>query len=269
MENKPLTLQEIQQGSYVVLKKLKQIFDEHGWRYYLAFGTLIGAVRHQGFIPWDDDIDLYIPRKDYEEFVKYCIEHKEEIKPFEILDYRTNKDYPYAIGRFSDTRYHCVYPGIKDYNLGLYVDLYPLDNLDITDSKYRQKQLRMVKDLWICIDRHVSPIKKIILTLVTPFVLLKNGVCSKSLLIKKINVRAQKFNDKETGYVAINAWANHLKPDPVEDFFSSEQELLFEDQKFRVPADYDRQLRRIFGDYMKLPPEDQRYASHEYVVTKR
>ena len=72
MRKRDMTIEEIQKGSLTVLKKIREIFDKNGWKYYLAYGTLIGAVRQKGFIPWDDDLDIWVPRQDYEKFITYC-----------------------------------------------------------------------------------------------------------------------------------------------------------------------------------------------------
>ena len=87
-KEKKLSLKEIQEESFKILEKLKEIFDQNGWKYYLAYGTLLGAIRHEGFIPWDDDIDLWVPREDYEKFISYCLNNKEKLKPFELIHYK-------------------------------------------------------------------------------------------------------------------------------------------------------------------------------------
>ena len=100
-----LSLQEIQKGSLEILRIVAKICDKQGLIYYLAYGTLIGAIRHKGFIPWDDDIDIWMPRNDYKKFIEYFIKHKDELKPYELFSVYNNVDYPYEISRISDNRY--------------------------------------------------------------------------------------------------------------------------------------------------------------------
>ena len=72
---KALTAREVQLGEFEILKKFAQICSKKGFKYYLFYGTLIGAVRHQGFIPWDDDVDVMMPRADYEKLLEYLLAH--------------------------------------------------------------------------------------------------------------------------------------------------------------------------------------------------
>lgn len=75
-----ISMKEVQKGSLEILKKIDEICNQLNLKYYLAYGTLIGAIRHKGFIPWDDDVDIMMPRKDYDSLVQYFIDHKEELK---------------------------------------------------------------------------------------------------------------------------------------------------------------------------------------------
>ena len=141
---KELTLREIQLGELKILKKIKEICSLINIDYFLFCGTLLGAVRHHGIIPWDDDIDVGMMRKDYEIFVSYCKEHDKELLPFKLFHYTTNKKYIYPIARLVDTRYVVDYKDFKDYGLGLFVDLYPFDGCgnSIEERDYIFKKVR-------------------------------------------------------------------------------------------------------------------------------
>ena len=112
-ENIALSMKEIQNVSLNVLKVIAGICHENGWRYTLAFGTLIGAIRHKGFIPWDDDIDLLMPRKDYEQLLKYFSENR--IPHIQALNYRNNKRFMHGITRVCDTRYRVIEKSYEEY----------------------------------------------------------------------------------------------------------------------------------------------------------
>ena len=131
-----ISMQEVQKGSLEILKRIDKICAQLKLKYCLAYGTLIGAIRHKGFIPWDDDVDIMMPRKDYDTLVKYFIDHKDELKPLEIINPQVNKKCPYTISRISDSRYKLDVDNEDDYGIGLFVDVYPLDGVGNSVAEY-------------------------------------------------------------------------------------------------------------------------------------
>ena len=125
-------MQEIQSVSLEVLKKITDIMDHEGFNYILAYGTLIGAIRPKGFIPWDDDIDIMMLRPDYEKFLEYAESHKEELDYLEVFNMNTNPDYPHMITRVSDSRYEIDVTNERRCGLGIFVDIYPMDGIGNT-----------------------------------------------------------------------------------------------------------------------------------------
>lgn len=269
--NNELTLEEIQEKSFEILKKIKEIFDENNWKYYLAYGTLIGAVRHKGFIPWDDDIDIWVPRTDYEKFIDYCIENEDKLKPFKIIHYKNNKEYIYPIARFSDTRYCIEYNDAKEYGLGLFVDIYPLDGIEYNDIKFRKKITRLNKLIIQCGSKHIVKSKsKIKIFFKYPYYLYTRLI-NVNKLVARNDILAQKYKFEESENFECISWVNRqrafskkLLGDNLEG-----TNLMFNNEYFRVPKEYDEVLKTIYGDYMKLPPENERVAHHNYKAYKK
>ena len=264
-----LTLQEVQKESLEVLKKVKKIFDQNGWKYYLTYGTLIGAIRHEGFIPWDDDIDIWVPRDDYEKFIQYCKENKENLKPFEIIHYSTNIKYIYPIARFSNSNYYTEYDNVKDYGLGLFVDIYPLDGINDDDKSYKKRITRINKDICLAglikIVKSNSTIKNIIKY---PYFIFRKILGVNRLLIKQDTI-SKKYNYKDSEKVWVS-WANKQIAFNKSDIINKEECFKkFENETFRVPLKYDKILTEVYGDYMKLPPKEERIAQHFYKVYKK
>lgn len=263
-ERKELTLSQIQQGSFEVLLKVKEICEKLQINYYLAYGTLIGAARHSGFIPWDDDIDVWMFRKDYETFVRYCLDNKESLYPFEILNYSNTKYYPYPISRLSDSRYKTEYSNCKDYGLGLFVDLYPLDRVDIRNDKFKKKQLRKVRNICRLYDENRN-FKSFLRRLYVIALLTVTFCFSRKKYIKSADISAQKYNQtKEAKHLAVCAWEFDWRPDKEQDFIGEKKELMFNGVLFQVPSNYHSVLTNHYGDYTQLPPPEQRIAHHDY-----
>lgn len=270
---KELTLQEIQKAGLKVLLKLKEIFDENGWDYYLGYGTLLGAVRHKGFIPWDDDIDIWVPRADYEKFVQYCIDNKKKLKPFELHHYKTNKKYIYPIARFSDSRYKIEYNDAEDYGLGIFVDVYPFDGYDKSDVKQNKKIQKLQNIISICGNKKMIKSGNALKNLVKiPYYKYNVFRHKKNLnkVIEKVDKIAQKHSFEDAKRVNCVAWSfegeNFLKKWIVD---GKKKQLSFCGTKMSVPSDYDKVLKMQYGGYMKLPPEEERIGHHLYSAYKK
>ena len=266
---KALTPREVQLGELEVMKALDAICEKLGLKYFLTYGTLLGAVRHQGFIPWDDDIDVMMPRPDYEKLIAYLTDHAEEIAPLKLMHYKTNKKYIYPISRLCDTRYRIDYQGASDYGLGLFVDIYPLDgcgntpeeSLEIMESS--KKAITMI-DL-AGKDKFYASVSGGGLRNVAKFM----GYCYAKLLgakhfSAKLDAKSKK-RPYESEYVNLTSWSTGVKPFKRE-LFDQVERMQFEDAMLCVPTRYDEILKQCYGDYMKLPPADQQIAHHYYTA---
>lgn len=264
---KELTLGEIQQGSFQILKKIKAICDQNNLSYFLDYGTLIGAVRHQGFIPWDDDIDIAMPRKDYEKLINLYLNNKAIFAPYELMHFKTNKKYIYPIARLSDPAYSIKYSNAKDYGLGLFVDIYPLDGVNLKDKKQIKKLNHLCSLIYVAGNKHMSKARNILRNIPKLICFVWSRFLDINKLLKKNDKLAQKYDyDKcdDIGCIAIEPWINFKKS-----LFSETILMKFEDSKFNVPKAYDQRLKEYYGDYMKLPPENERIGHHNYSCTKK
>ncbi len=262
-----LTLSQIQQGSLEIFKKIKSICSELNIKYYLAFGTLLGAIRHKGFIPWDDDLDIWMKRADYEKFIKYCINNKNLIAPLELKHFSCCKDYIYPIARLSDSRYAINYNNAKDYQLGLFVDIYPLDGIDASDKKFTKKLLKYRKIIYYCglktcPEKGFSP-----KSLLKRLYFLRTRFINLPKLLKKVDLFAQKYKFENSEFIACTEWEfEFIYP---KKYISDVIEIPFENTTALVPKDYHELLTATYGDYMQLPPEEDRVGHHNYSAYKK
>lgn len=265
-------MKETQEIALDILTIIADICEKENFRYYLIYGTLIGAVRHKGYIPWDDDVDIMMPRPDYERFLDYMSLHGQEYPHLRVFNTRTCKEYPYMISRVSDVRYYIDMDNEKDYGMGIFVDVYPYDGLGNTKDeavKYGLKGDRLSSFCYqatrerFAIETTVSPFRKIIKF---PFYLLSK-LCGKNFFQKRLEkLEGQKDYD-QSQYIGCVIWLSGGEKDIFKkEWFDEFIKVPFEGSLFRIPKEYDTILRNIYGDYMKLPPEKDRVGHHNYKV---
>ena len=275
MDDKCLELEEIQKQSVKILYALDDICRQEGIKYFLAYGTLLGAVRHNGFIPWDDDIDVQMPREDYERFEEYCINHSEELYPLALFSQKTESKYPYVIDRFCDTRYTIKRDDEEDCGMGLFVDIYPLDGMGNTINEA------------VSIERRVHPLSTMFCQ--SSKIYFKRGRIRKKWKIvvkylcyhyaklrgkhyfgKKLASIADEHSYDDSEYVGCVVWRTYDKRDIYKKEWIDELiEHKFEERMLMIPKHYDSLLSTIYGDYMTMPPVERRKPHHFYEAYKR
>lgn len=265
---KELSLREIQLVEFEVLKKLKELCEKLNLRYYLFYGTLLGAVRHQGFIPWDDDVDVAMPRPDYEILLDYCTKNADALAPYRLMHCRKDKKYIYPIVRLCDTRYYVDYEGAVEYGLGLFVDIYPLDGCgdteEIAKEIHRKNDILQKLTLLSGIDKYKPSIQGGFLRSCVKFA----GYCYAKLLgarhfANKADKNSRKLPFDTSPYVSCTVWFDwYHRFDKA--MLDNPPSLTFEGEQFTVPGDTNRLLTDWYQDYMQLPPEEEQIGHHYY-----
>lgn len=270
-----LTLRESQLATLEIMSEIDKICKLLNIKYFLLYGTLIGAVRHNGYIPWDDDFDIGMKREDYDKFLSYCYLNSEKILPFNLKNKRTDPGCWYNITRFCDTRYRCEYSGWKYFKeSGLFVDIYPYDGMGKEDDKKYWKKILLkrryyLKMLQLTYSDTKFPGSNLIHKILNfPLLFIARRKMPVHYLDKLERITT-KFSWDESDYVYCCTWGDefHLPAYPKA-YFEEFSYLKFEDREFLVPTHYDEILRTMYGDYLKLPPEDQRKPGHSYKVYK-
>ena len=261
---KTLTLDEMKQIELRTLEQIDSICKENGYRYSLCGGTLLGAVRHKGFIPWDDDIDIFMPRKDYDAFVKYC---KENEIPFTLLASETNADYGYIYAKAmaNDTVIVEKTANRRHIDMGVFVDIFPLDGMgnDIKSAKRTFNKTRFLRELLIASNWKKFFRSKTRSAIYEP-IRFAFFLLSPKKLVDSIQKSARKV-DFESSVYAGNMGGTYRLREMMETSVQKEMtELEFEGKKFSAIKNYDAYLKNLYGDYMQLPPEEKRITHHSF-----
>ena len=245
-----------------LLQEVDRYCKENNIQYFLDSGTLLGAIRHQGFIPWDDDMDICMPRPDYERFLA-------EVKQKRIANYidiyqAEDGLFPYI--KIVDTRTELIeYPDTLRLKLGAYIDVFPKDGIP-DDKKKAERLCRRAKfySYWYWFNRYSvkvwkeqgSVLKRIVAAMVSPF-------CEDKLFPLKKCVSLAKTYDYNSCHYMATIVAGGMHNCVPKDCFSYSIPVQFEGHDFPAPVGYDQYLRTLYshinhGDYMTLPPEHQK-----------
>ncbi len=272
--SKEYDLEEDIRCGYVVPEKLKKIWkiqmdlalevkricEKHDIQYFIIWGTLLGAVRHEGYIPWDDDFDMAFLREDYE---KFCIVAKNEVsRPYFLQNNSTDKGYylPYSRLRNSETT-GIIYDNIPfPYNNGVFVDIYPLDVLtENTTLRYFQFKLRdsfrVICEKYYAKERGEKCPKSVE---IARKYFSYESVCK---CMDKIYRLGEVFGGSEVGLVYHPELIKNYRF--KKEYIGEVENVKFENLEFSAPQFKEHILEQVYGDYMKLPPVRKRGNWHE------
>ncbi|MGI5897464.1 MAG: LicD family protein [Oscillospiraceae bacterium] len=267
------TLKRVQQIELGILKDFIKICTENNLSYFGLAGTGIGAIRHKGFIPWDDDIDVGLPRKDYEKFLQ--IAKQQYGDRYTVMNAEENENYPLMTTRWMLKGTEFREDSLKDIDceLGIFLDIYPFDNL-FDDAKKRKRQT-LAAWFWskMLILRSIPhPVlgftgakeKLVRFACVTIHYSMRLFHISKKWLYQKGKKASMKCTEQTTEYLGYLC-----DTDPYSNTISSKElfpvlYMDFEDVQLAFPSGIDQVLRRMFGDYMQLPPVDKRKNHYPY-----
>jgi lipopolysaccharide cholinephosphotransferase len=253
-------LRRLQLTELEILKEVVRICESNALQYFLTGGTLLGAVRHKGFIPWDDDVDIAMPRKDYDRFFALCRDqldvhyyvHSNDTDPLYWM--------PYAKIRKRDTVFDEVGIAHLDVPKGIFIDVFPLDSAGSQTGFFRTAQARAVTFLKMLIHYRAGIFSARDIGWMKRLVLAVSSVLSIHAL-SKLQQRVMSWNtiDDAPYYVSLGSHYASLRTGIPKERYLPATKVEFEGEMLSAPRDCDYVLRRVYGDYMQLPSEDEQH----------
>lgn len=260
---RPMTDDDIKCASLQILIEIDSFCQKNNIKYSLAYGTLLGAIRHKGFIPWDDDIDVLMLREDYDKFVDSF--NKDKTKPFSISTIDYDKEYRYPFAKVFNNK------TIKDEHTymkyGICVDVFPIDK--IPKDREKAKRLLNKQDLFwnimmlkiIIWDNERPLYKNLFMSFCKPFLFFVPF----SLIARIMQNNAKRYKDQGKDYFLGSLYSPYGEREfMTSDIYEGFTTVEFENHHFNSLSKYHEYLHNLYGDYMKLPPIEERKSHHGF-----
>jgi lipopolysaccharide cholinephosphotransferase len=261
---KKMSACEVKAVQIAMLRRTASFCEANGIKYFLGYGTLIGAVRHNGFIPWDDDIDIAMPRADYEKFL--TISNGSIDDTINVLEHRRTESYAYPFAKAVNNKTKLIETEMaSNYEIGVYIDIFPLDSFPAgIRGKVFSRYMHTLKSL-ISFSANKFTRKRGLAKDAVRFIVFKLAkIFPTSFYLNLMQKRVEKSNQRASPYMSNCVWGYGKREMVSKKIFDDTVQHLFEGELFNIPVGWHEWLTAVYGDYMQLPPVEQRVSNHSF-----
>jgi len=252
-DKKALDIEEMKKIQLQILEFVHHFCEQANIEYFLSYGTLIGAIRHEGYIPWDDDIDLCMTRPNYDRFIN---EFSDKNNKYECLSYEHNPNFLYTFAKVMDKNTLLIENVILKCDMGINIDIFPIDGIN-DDYALIKKQIFLKIQSELKTKRRYRNRALYINVLIAASRLFLHAISHRRIIAQMIkNAKTHEYSVAQNVCCVANG-SREDKPFPKK-YLESFCLWKFEGKEYYVPVEYDSYLRSIYGDYMTLPPEEER-----------
>ncbi len=274
IDDNNVAIRKLQMVEFRILEEVVRILEEENIRYYLLGGSFLGAVRHKGFIPWDDDIDIGIPRPDYDRF--YEIANKRLKQGLVYRNFRAGNEDTVYFSRVEDSSVKVKdSSAIESRVRNAWIDIFPLDGMPDNAIMRRIHQFRLLflrvllqySQFSIIVNQDLPgrPLHEKLLIDLGNIIDFEKHLDTKKCM-HRLDSALRKYGYDESSYVVNFMGAYKFREMFPKEIYDDACEYEFEGSMFTAPRSYDSVLKQMYGDYMKLPPEEERNKHHTEIV---
>ncbi len=256
-------MNSLQSKLLTILSKFAIVCQKNNLKYTMCGGTLLGAIRHKGFIPWDDDIDISMPRPDYEKLISNFSMYFEEYPELELGEKKLNKSFPLFFAKIYDSQTTLIEKYKNNFKSGVYIDIFPIDGISIDTVKKDMKQSKLLLNInnvklgYYDPDRFRNKLPLIISKFIASFFSIKS-------INSRMNKLITKYDFSQSPKVMCYFGMYGTKEIFDQNVYFDTIDMQFESITVKGSKHFDVYLKQIYGKYMELPSIENQIPKHSY-----